>query len=66
MNQTITYRADDGIEYEDIQAADMDEAKVKTRESWKYAEPGTYEVTITGRDEDGQIVETETITVTAR
>ena len=66
MYQTMAYRADDGIEYEDIQAADMDEAKVKTCESWEYAEPGTYEVTITGRDEDGQIVETETITVTAR
>ena len=61
-----TYTADDEIATVQLRAENIDDAKVEAIEEWKYAEPGTYEVLITGRDEDGQIVETETVTVTAR
>jgi len=59
------YQANDDVAYEDLRATNMKEAKAQAREIWASAEPGTYEVTITGR-KGVEIVERETITVTAR
>ena len=60
-----TYKADDDVAYEQLHAKNMEQAKAQAREILASAEPGTYEVTITGR-KGVEIVERETITVIAR